>query len=91
MTSEGRLIGTSNVNRVYDPELFPAYKPYIMRKCCNKEVLLVELSMITDETSWLILSVFENILCDTIREAIEKNTTAATETTEESVNNETSI
>ena len=81
------MIGTSNVKRIYDPDSFTQFKPYLMRKCCNKEVFIVELSLINASNNWIIITVHENILCDTINSSILTNTSRVEGSTDV-INNE---
>ena len=44
MTNEGWkvILGTSNVKRHYSFDKYPGYKPYQIKKCCNKETFKAE-------------------------------------------------
>ena len=61
------LIGTSNVKRHYDPEVYSDYEPYKMVKCCNMEVFRVSMVQLSRENEYVILSILENILVDSIK------------------------
>ena len=63
------------MKRLYDPELFNKLKNYLMKKCCNKEVFIVLLSQVNSNNKRIIISVLENLICDTIVDAIQTNST----------------
>ena len=63
-----QLIGSSNVYRTYKHEDFSEYPKYQMVNCTSKEVFMAALDNIGDGKGEVIISVLENILCDSVKE-----------------------
>ena len=60
MAEDSILVGTSNVNRLYDPDMFDSKsETYNMKKCCNKEVFAVMLSQVNTNNKRVIMC-FDN-------------------------------
>jgi hypothetical protein len=61
-----KLIGSSNVKRTYKTLNFSEYPKFEMVKCTNEEVFMVALCEIRSGKGNVIVSVLENILCESV-------------------------
>ena len=66
------IMGTSNVQRYYDPKNF-TYQPYIVKKCCKIETFRATAAMMTSQNEYVVISVFENILVDAVNASLGIN------------------
>ena len=60
------IIGSSNINRFYKKEHFPAFKECKMIKCCREEVFKVRMDDLVSEVKEVIISVIENFITDAV-------------------------
>ena len=68
-----KIIGSSNVYRVYDHDLFRDYPKFDMVKCTKTEIFKTALDNIEDGKGEIIISVLENFLCDAVNGITDPN------------------
>ena len=68
-----KLIGSSNVYRVYSHDLFKDYPKFEMVKCTKKEIFKTALDNIGDGKGEVVISVIENFICDAVNGITDPN------------------
>ncbi len=61
------LIGSSNVYRFYQADIFPAHKQYTMVKCVNMATYKARMCCIDTKEKFIIISTIENFIADAIK------------------------
>ena len=60
------LIGSSNIYRLYSPELFSDYRPYNMVRCTNIDIFKAKMGCLDSKEEGIVISIIENILVDAV-------------------------
>lgn len=67
------IIGSSNIKRLYVPDIFPKHPPYEMVKCVNMDVFKVRIMDLSDKNKFVIISVLENLFADAVKATLDQD------------------